>query len=177
MVLVFCEHCCGWSVRVAARCADCGQALDLSKPDLTRDQLDSIVGQFLKIIGRASIDRKVLPKLGTLVETSGGILFLPHLEQQGFSLTAPEVSEKPWFEQVSQIWNSFRSNQNFLEDSTPSDLTVFEEDSLSEKMLSMPGSFFVQHERIVTFRKKNQYWTLERLHGKTIQMKIQDAKA
>jgi hypothetical protein len=178
MRIVLCHDCWSWVPHAGATCPVCHHPIELSRPDPPVARLALLLGEALVRLGGIELDRRELPRVGSLLGTTTGLLFLPQFETlpDGALLAAERrgPTTRGW-----TMW-PFRRREAptfgrqfaaaMVRDSAegPAVTTGSEESPLADSFLDAPGAWFVPREQVVRIHVRGRIWSLSRGRGPTL---------
>lgn len=168
----FCYDCYTWVQPREERCPDCKQTVQATANEPPTHALRRLVGEVRLRLGEVHVRRKLLPSIGVLYLTDGGLFFAPHQTEQ-ISRWEPKGNTASVFWLLgSLLWSPlallwmFRGDDPDLHASRvavlrPRDAFGNQFD-LPELLVSEPGAFFVPAPEIREIQSRRGTWSIVR---------------
>ncbi len=179
MRIVLCHDCWSWVPHSGASCPVCHRPIELSQPDPPVALLSMLLGGVVARLGGIELDRRELPRVGSLLGTTTGLLFLPQFEtlQDGALLAAERRGQaaRGWsmwpFRRrapppFGRLCAAALSPEMAAGGATVS--TEGDDSHLAESFLDAPGAWFVPREQVVRLHVRARIWSLSRVRGPTL---------
>ncbi len=178
MSFFLCHHCTTWVQPQLDRCPECRAGLDTSTPDLSLQELQTIIGDIRRPLGEVRIRRPLLPDLGMLYQTQNGLFFAPHVtEYVERTVPADATTDSIFWTIGSVVWSPLSvllpiMRMRSRETRTirvpvlrPRYLPADDPEStakLPNLLMSDPGAFFLAQHNADRLRRRRGWWIIER---------------
>ncbi len=173
MRLVLCHECWSWVGATGTTCTECHAVVDITMPDPAAAEMARHFGAGLVRMGSVRLDRRNFPPLGSLIGTTGGLLYVPFLR------TLPDgglVAHEDGRSQRS-LWNWWRSTAGSGSSEVAFALPV--EQGLSataaelvDAFLNAPGAIFLPRDHIHRLQLRGRMLMISRFRGSALHFSL-----
>lgn len=163
MRIVACHTCWSWVAPSGAACPECLYPLDPLSPDPPRQTLIRTFGEFITRLSIVRLERTSLPRWGSLLGTSEGLLFLPYFSTHTDGSLVPLQDESRWSQ-----WRFWKSSPQPAFPHMPQ--WSADDWDVVQQFFDAPGSLFIPRDQILRFHLRTKVWAISRTFGSVVRL-------
>ena len=175
MLLALCHRCWTWIEPKHDRCVECGSPVELEDPDPASDELQSVFGTPLFVLGEVSLNRAKLPSFGPLSAYTDGLLFLTDLRTlpRGGIVAADHAPRN--LHGLPGFWNRLVRRQGVSPGNTERVRPCLPAATAVTSFFNSPGAMFIPRAAIVRIQHRGSLLRVERKPGRTVAWHIESS--